>query len=86
MIGACELDKNKNNRMSFVFPPEFYVMLNRLKEKYGKDMTYIVMEAVNQWVMEKENISLKDLSDDKSMLMMPCSGNNNGNEKNKSMM
>lgn len=66
--------------MSFVFPQEFYAMLKGLKEKYGKDMSYIVMEAVNQWTMEKENISLKDLSDDNSMLMQGT-GDNNGNEK-----
>ena len=50
-------DGMKSKRMSFIFPSVFKDMLYSLKRKYNKDMTYIVMEAVNEWVMRKENIS-----------------------------
>ena len=46
----------KPERMSFIFPTIFSDMLKGLKKKYNKDMTYIVMEAVNEWVIRKENI------------------------------
>jgi hypothetical protein len=49
-------------RMSFVFPPMFYNMLTTMSGKYNKNMTYIVMEAVNEWVMQKEGIDEEDLS------------------------
>jgi hypothetical protein len=43
-------------RMSFVFPEPFYRMLQAMSEKHDKDMTYIVMEAVNEWVLSNEGI------------------------------
>lgn len=48
-------------RMSFVFPPEFREILSELKKKHGKDMTYIIMEAVNEWVIKNENILPEDI-------------------------
>jgi len=51
---------NGHVRMSFVFPTVFYNMLDMMSEKHRKDMTYIVMEAVNEWVMHKENILKED--------------------------
>jgi hypothetical protein len=45
-------------RMSFVFPKVFYGMLNTMSDKYDRDMTYIIMEAVNEWVMDKENVKV----------------------------
>lgn len=53
-------EKRKPIRMSFVFPKIFYSMLNNCSLRYQRDMTYIVMEAVNDWVMQKENIVFDD--------------------------
>jgi predicted DNA-binding protein len=36
-------------RMSFLFPKDFYMVLSKLKEKTGMDMTYIIMDAVNKY-------------------------------------
>lgn len=30
--------------------------------KYNRDMTYIMMEAVNEWTMKREGINLAELS------------------------
>lgn len=43
-------------KMSFVFPDEFYENLLTMKKKYSVDMTYIVMEAVNSWILERERM------------------------------
>lgn len=48
-------------RMSFVFPIEFYELLQKLKEKYNMDMTYIIIRAVNYWVVKMEK--LEDIGD-----------------------
>ena len=77
IINKKQIHPAKPKRMSFVFPPEFYAMLLNLKEKYGKDMTYIVMEAVNEYVMSRENLVLIE---DESVLNKINSGNNGGME------
>ncbi len=41
-------------RMSFLFPKEFYELLLFLKNETGKDMTYLVMEAVNRYARKME--------------------------------
>lgn len=41
-------------RMSFVFPDEFYYLLCDLKKEYDRDMTYIIMDAVTDWVLTNE--------------------------------
>jgi hypothetical protein len=57
MEDTCLDSKVRLERMSFLFPPVFKDMLLNLKRKHNKDMTYIVMEAVNEWAIKKENIS-----------------------------
>lgn len=52
--GAIQTIQEK--RMSFVFPPVFYFLLLGLKDRYQKDMTYIIIEAVNEYVMRKEGL------------------------------
>ena len=56
------IQNNGQSRMSFLFPTVFKDMLTGLKMKYKKDMTYIVMEAVNEWVMKKESITPKEVN------------------------
>ena len=50
----------RDRRMSFIFPVSFYVLLSNLSRRHEKDMTYIVMEAVNEWVVKREKIHLDD--------------------------
>lgn len=64
-------DNSEPVRMSFIFPEVFYTMLKSCNLRYGKDMTYIIMEAVNEWIMEKEGLSF----DTKGNLV------NNGHDK-----
>jgi predicted DNA-binding protein len=64
--------------MSFVFPSVFHEVLQNLSKKYNKDMTYIVMEAVNEWVLKKENITFEELG----FGFIPGSEFNNGHERN----
>ena len=45
-------------RMSFIFPLSFYRLLLALSMKYNRDMTYIMMESLNEWVMKREGINL----------------------------
>lgn len=40
-------------RMSFIFPDEFYYLLCDLKRVSDMDMTYIIMDAVTDWVIER---------------------------------
>ena len=61
------VQNNGHSRMSFLFPNVFKEMLASLKRKYGKDMTYIVMEAVNEWAIKKENIKPADLKTEKEV-------------------
>ncbi len=52
----ASLKNEEYKRMSFVFPIEFYELLLKLKEKYNMDMTYIIIQAVNYWVVKKERL------------------------------
>lgn len=52
----ASLKNEEYKRMSFVFPVEFYELLLKLKEKYNMDMTYIIIQAVNYWVVKKERL------------------------------
>ena len=51
--------KADTQKMSFNFPISFYNLISGVSMRYGRDMTYIIMEAVNEWVMRKEGIMLK---------------------------
>jgi len=48
-------------RMSFVFPLEFYELLQSLKLRYNKDMTYIIIDAVNDLVIKREGLKEKEV-------------------------
>ena len=50
-------------RMSFLFPESFRTLLQTCKMKYNKDMTYIIMEAVNEYVLRKESIHVDEQSE-----------------------
>jgi hypothetical protein len=67
-----EKSEEKSERMSFIFPKVFYNLLLGLRERYRKDMTYIVMEAVNDWVIKKENLTVDENSG------IPYDDDNNG--------
>lgn len=43
-------------RTSFIFPESFHRLLDHLKLRYNKDKTYIVMEAVNEYVINREGL------------------------------
>ena len=47
-------------QMSFRFPQQFYDLMFALKKKYNKDMTYIIMDAVNEWAIQKEGLKAYD--------------------------
>jgi len=47
--------------MSFVFPLEFYELLQSLKLRYNKDMTYIIIDAVNDLVIKREGLKEKEV-------------------------
>ena len=47
-------------RMSFIFPVSFYRLLLAVSMRYNRDMTYIMMEALNEWVMKREGINLAE--------------------------
>ena len=70
-----DIDFDKHRRMSFLFPAVFRDMLTDLKKKYNKDMTYIVMEAVNEWVIRKENITVQDGDKEHGSDNYYCQGN-----------
>ena len=78
-VGAGYADiQSDAKRMSFVFPGIFYMMLCNLRERYKKDMTYIIMEAVNEWVMKKEHIMI---GADGIPVLCELEDGNNGKEK-----
>ncbi len=70
--------KERLERMSFLFPQIFRDMLTGLKKKYNKDMTYIVMEAVNEWVIKRENIShaVDEINGQSTKPALVCNGGN----------